>query len=49
MIMDNTCQDDLFGWGATIVDGIDTAIVMNLTSIVTKQLAHIAQTDFTYG
>jgi hypothetical protein len=31
--------NDLYGWGATIVDGLDTAIVMNLTAIVTKQLA----------
>lgn len=46
-ILDNTCVDDLFGWGATIVDGVDTAIVMNLTAIASKQLAHIAQTDFT--
>lgn len=47
-IISKTCVDDLFGWGATIVDGLDTAIVMNLTDIVNKQLAHIAQTDFTY-
>lgn len=46
-VLDNTCEDDIFGWGATIVDGIDTAIVMNLTSIVTRQLAFISTIDFT--
>lgn len=38
--------NDLFGWGATIVDGIDTAVVMGLTDIVEKQLAFIASVDF---
>ena len=38
--------DDLFGWGATIVDGIDTAVVMGLEDIVAKQLAWIASVDF---
>ncbi|TVY64346.1 putative mannosyl-oligosaccharide alpha-1,2-mannosidase [Lachnellula suecica] len=38
--------NDLFGWGATIVDGIDTAVVMGLTDIVTSQLAWIASVDF---
>jgi mannosyl-oligosaccharide alpha-1,2-mannosidase len=47
--LDNTCEDDIFGWGATIVDGIDTAIIMNLTDIVEMQLAWIAQVDFTYA
>lgn len=49
LVLSNTCADDIFGWGATIVDGIDTAIIMNLTDIVEQQLAHIAATDFTYG
>lgn len=40
--------NDLFGWGATIVDGIDTAIIMGLTDIVEQQLKHIASVDFTY-
>jgi mannosyl-oligosaccharide alpha-1,2-mannosidase len=48
LTLNNTCADDIFGWGATIVDGIDTAIVMNLTDIVTRQLAFIADVDFTY-
>jgi mannosyl-oligosaccharide alpha-1,2-mannosidase len=30
----------------TIVDGIDTAIVMNLTDIVSLMLAHIQTVDF---
>ena len=34
-------------WGVTIVDGMDTAIVMNLTDIVTQQLAFIPTIDFT--
>lgn len=46
LTLTNTCADDIFGWGATIVDGIDTAIVMNLTDIVTRQLAFIAEVDF---
>jgi mannosyl-oligosaccharide alpha-1,2-mannosidase len=41
-----TFTDDLFGWGATIVDGIDTAVVMGLTEIVKQQLAWIASVDF---
>jgi mannosyl-oligosaccharide alpha-1,2-mannosidase len=49
LTLTNTCADDIFGWGATIVDGIDTAIVMNLTDIVTTQLAFIAGIDFKYG
>lgn len=47
LTLTNTCADDIFGWGATIVDGIDTAILMNLTDIVEQQLAHIASIDFT--
>lgn len=39
-------EDDIFGWGATIVDGIDTAVVMGLTDIVKQQLAWIASVDF---
>ncbi|KAJ5662382.1 mannosyl-oligosaccharide alpha-1-2-mannosidase 1B [Penicillium maclennaniae] len=39
--------NDLFGWGASVVDAIDTAIVMGLTDIVEKQLKHIASVDFT--
>ncbi|KAJ5263559.1 mannosyl-oligosaccharide alpha-1-2-mannosidase 1B [Penicillium angulare] len=39
--------NDLFGWGASVVDGIDTAVVMGLTDIVEEQLKHIAAIDFT--
>jgi len=35
------------GWGVTIIDGIDTAIVMNLTDIVEQQLAFVPTVDFT--
>lgn len=40
--------NDFFGWGTTVVDGIDTAIIMGLTEVVESQLAHIASIDFTY-
>ncbi|ROW01417.1 hypothetical protein VPNG_07624 [Cytospora leucostoma] len=40
-------NDDWYGWGVTIVDGIDTAVVMNLTEIVAKQLDFIQTIDFT--
>lgn len=43
----HTYTNDLFGWGATVVDAIDTAIVMGLTDIVEQQLKHIASVDFT--
>jgi mannosyl-oligosaccharide alpha-1,2-mannosidase len=39
--------DNWYGWGVTIVDGIDTAIVMNLTDVVEKQLSFISTVDFT--
>lgn len=42
-----TCANDFGGWGVTIVDALDTAIIMNLTDIVAVQLAHIASIDFT--
>lgn len=45
--LNNSCKNDLFGWGASIVDGIDTAIIMNLTDIVTQQLQFISKIDFT--
>lgn len=44
--LSHTGENDLFGWGATIIDGIDTAVVMGLTDIVTKQLAWIASVNF---
>lgn len=48
LVVSDSCLNDLNGWGATLVDGLDTAIVMNLEEIVTKQLAFIATIDFTY-
>jgi mannosyl-oligosaccharide alpha-1,2-mannosidase len=44
-----THTNDLFGWCTSVVDGIDTAIVMGLTDIVEQQLKHIASVDFTYA
>ena len=34
-------------YGGTIIDGLDTAIIMNLTDIVAKGLANTASVDFT--
>ena len=39
--------NDWYGWGVTVVDGIDTAIVMDLRDIVSKQLDFIQKIDFT--
>jgi len=39
--------NDWYGWGVTVVDGIDTAIVMGLTAVVEQQLALIEKIDFT--
>ncbi|KAK3075324.1 hypothetical protein LTR53_001457 [Teratosphaeriaceae sp. CCFEE 6253] len=38
--------NDWFGWGVTIVDAIDTAIIMDLRDVVAKQLAFISTIDF---
>ncbi|CZR55603.1 related to Mannosyl-oligosaccharide alpha-1,2-mannosidase [Phialocephala subalpina] len=40
------CRNDLDGFGATIIDGMDTAIIMGLTNIVARQLEHAATVDF---
>lgn len=40
--------NDYYGWGVTVFDALDTAIVMNLTSIVFQQLDWIAGVDFTW-
>ena len=45
--LNRSFTDPWNGWGVTIVDAIDTAIVMNLTDIVTKQLSFIPTIDFT--
>ncbi|KJK81769.1 putative mannosyl-oligosaccharide alpha-1,2-mannosidase [Metarhizium anisopliae BRIP 53293] len=43
----NTYVDDRAGWGVTVVDALDTAIVMNSLKIVQPMLDHIAKIDFT--
>jgi len=35
------------GWGATITDGLSTAIMMEFPDIVQKQLVFISKLDFT--
>ncbi|TVY51972.1 putative mannosyl-oligosaccharide alpha-1,2-mannosidase 1B [Lachnellula cervina] len=39
--------NDWYGWGVTVVDGIDTAIIMELTDVVSKMLGWIQSVDFT--
>ncbi|KAH7391461.1 mannosyl-oligosaccharide 1,2-alpha-mannosidase IC [Cadophora sp. MPI-SDFR-AT-0126] len=42
-----TCDNDsLWGFGGTIIDGLDTAITMNLTDIVAKGLENTAKVKF---
>lgn len=38
-----SCRD---GWGVTVVDALDTAVVMGHTRIVHKMLDHIEKIDF---
>lgn len=45
--LSNTGGSGSGGWGLIVIDGIDTAVTMGLTDIVDKQLAWIAQQDFT--
>ncbi|KPM41153.1 putative mannosyl-oligosaccharide alpha-1,2-mannosidase 1B [Neonectria ditissima] len=45
--LDKTYENDRNGWGATAVDGLSTAIIMNEGEIVDKILRQIAKTDFT--
>ncbi|KAH6900809.1 glycoside hydrolase [Thelonectria olida] len=45
--VDQSYEDDRNGWGATAVDGLSTAIIMNQGDIVDKILRQIAMTDFT--
>ncbi|KAF5646148.1 class I alpha-mannosidase 1B [Fusarium sp. NRRL 52700] len=42
-----TYEDDRNGWGATAVDGLSTAIIMEDSEIVDKILRQIMLTDFT--
>jgi mannosyl-oligosaccharide alpha-1,2-mannosidase len=44
----NTTTNDMSGWGVTIVDALDTAIVMGLTDVAAKQLEWIANVDMSY-
>jgi len=39
--------NDWYGWGVTIVDGLDTAIIMELKDVVSKMLGWIQSVDFT--
>ncbi|RDA92386.1 hypothetical protein CP533_4718 [Ophiocordyceps camponoti-saundersi (nom. inval.)] len=43
----NGFEDDRNGWGATVVDGLSTAIVMGQTDVVNQMLSQIAKIDFT--
>ncbi|KUJ13163.1 seven-hairpin glycosidase [Mollisia scopiformis] len=45
--LSKTGTNDWYGWGVTVVDGLDTAIVMNLTDEVSKMLGWIQTVDFT--
>lgn len=36
-----------YGWGLTVVEALDTAIIMELTDTVQDMLQFIAKTDFT--
>lgn len=40
-------KNDFYGWGLSIVDGLDTAVTMNMTDVVAKSLAWIYNVDFT--
>jgi hypothetical protein len=43
----NTFSDPRDGWGATAVDGLDTAIIMGLPDVVATILKHISTIDYT--
>ncbi|TAQ83345.1 hypothetical protein B7494_g8330 [Chlorociboria aeruginascens] len=45
--LSQTGTNDWYGWGVTVVDGLDTAIAMNLTDAVSKMLGWIQTVDFT--
>ncbi|KAM0750984.1 seven-hairpin glycosidase [Meredithblackwellia eburnea MCA 4105] len=44
----NSSADPYNGWGATIIDALDTLLVMNLTKEYEICRPHIASIDFTY-
>ncbi|KAF4977884.1 hypothetical protein FZEAL_5658 [Fusarium zealandicum] len=45
--LEQSYENDRNGWGATAVDGLSTAIIMNERETVDKILRQIAKTDFT--
>jgi mannosyl-oligosaccharide alpha-1,2-mannosidase len=45
--LSKTGTNDWYGWGVTVVDGLDTAIIMNLTDVVSKILPRTQSVDFT--
>ena len=42
----NTCNDDFGGWGATAIDALSTAIIMEKTEVVIEILRFIETIDF---
>ncbi|PMD49056.1 glycoside hydrolase family 47 protein [Hyaloscypha variabilis F] len=45
--LSKTGTNDWYGWGVTVVDGLDTAIIMELHDVVSKMLGWIQSVDFT--
>jgi len=45
--LSKTGTNDWYGWGVTMVDGLDTAIIMELKDVVSKMLGWIQSVDFT--
>lgn len=43
----NTCDDDFGGWGATAIDALSTAIMLEKADVVDQILRFIATIDFT--
>lgn len=44
--MSNTCDDDFGGWGATAIDALSTAIMLENEDVVRQILRYIATIDF---
>lgn len=42
----NTCDDDFGGWGATAIDALSTAIMLEKADVVEQILHFIATIDF---
>ncbi|KAI1325952.1 glycoside hydrolase [Xylariaceae sp. FL0255] len=49
LALNHTGEDVLFGWGASIIDGLDTAILMGLHDIVNTQLNFIYNFKFNHS